>query len=71
MSVFGAMKSNTAFRRKYDEMRTAGSDDRAARNAVAKKIAATVLAVWKTGKNYNDKHMEVTQRQNQGSHSGT
>ena len=71
MSVFGAMKSNTAFRRKYDEMRTAGSDDRAARNAVAKKIAATVLAIWKTGKNYNDKYMEVTQRQNKGSHSGT
>ena len=49
-TVLGAIKSNTAFKRKYDEMRAAGSDDRAARNAVAKKIAATVLAVWKTGK---------------------
>ncbi len=71
MSVFGAIKSNTAFRRKYDEMRANGSNDRVARNAVAKKIAATVLAVWKTGKNYNDKHMEVTQRQNKRSHSET
>ena len=70
-AVLGATKSNTAFKRKYDEMRAAGSDDRAARNAVAKKIAATVLAVWKTGKNYNDKHMEVTQRRNKKSHSET
>ena len=71
MSVFGAKKSNTAFRRKYEDMRAAGADDRAARNAVAKKIAATVLAVWKTGKDYDDKYMEVTQRHNHGSHSGT
>ncbi len=70
-AVLSAMKSDTAFRRKYDEMRAAGADDRAARNAVAKKIAATVLAVWKTGKKYNDKHKEVTRRRNQKSHSGT
>lgn len=59
-AVMSAMKSNTAFRRKYEEMRAAGADDRAARHAVAKMIAATVLAVWKTGKKYNDKHREVT-----------
>jgi len=59
-AVLGAMKSNTAFRRKYNEKRAAGADAREARNAVAKKIAATVLAVWKTGKNYDDKHKEVT-----------
>ena len=70
-AVFGAIKSNTAFRRKYDAMRAAGKDDRAARNAVAKKIAATVLGVWKSGKKYNDKHMEVTQRRNKKCHSGT
>jgi len=71
MAVFGAMKSDTAFKRKYDQMRRAGADDRMARNAVAKKIAATVLAVWKTGKKYNDKHEEVTRRRNQKSHSET
>ncbi len=69
-AVLSAMKSNTAFRRKYEEMRAAGVDDRAARNAVAKMIAATVLGVWKTGKKYNDKQREVTQRRNQKSHSG-
>lgn len=71
MSVFGATKSNTAFKRKYETMRAAGASDRSARNAVAKKIAATVLAVWKTGKNYEDKYKEVTQRHNHDSHSGT
>jgi len=71
MAVFGAMKSDTAFKRKYEKMRAAGADDRAARNAVAKKIAATVLAVWKTGKKYNDKQEEVTRRRIQKSHSET
>jgi transposase len=68
-AVLGAMKSNTAFRRKYDEMRVAGVNDRASRNAVAKMIAATVLAVWKTGKAYNDHYKEETQRRNQICHS--
>jgi transposase len=70
-AVLGAMKSNTAFRRKYDEMRAAGANDRAARNAVAKKIAATVLGVWKSGKKYNDKYLEVTRRRKRNSQSGT
>lgn len=69
MAVFGAMKSDTAFRRKYEQMRAAGANDRVARNAVAKKIAATVLAVWKSGKKYNDKHEEVTRGRNHNSHS--
>jgi transposase len=70
-AVLGAMKSNTAFRRKYEAMRAAGADDRTARNAVAKKIAATVLGVWKSGKKYNDKHKEVTRGRNRNCHSGT
>ena len=70
-AALSATKSNTAFRRKYDELRAAGKDDRAARNAVAKMIAATVLGVWKSGKKYNDKHWEVTRRRNQNCHSGT
>ena len=69
-AALSAIKSNTAFRRKYDKMRAAGKDDRAARNAVAKMIAATVLGVWKSGKKYNDKHREVTQRRNRNCHSG-
>jgi transposase len=70
-AVRPAMRSNTAFRRKYDAMREAGKPDKAARNAVAKKIAATVLGVWKSGKKYNDKQTEVTRRRNQDCHSGT
>lgn len=70
-AALSAMMSNTAFRRKYDAMRNAGKDDRAARNAVSRKIAATTLGVWKSGRKYNDKHMEVTRRRNQDCHSGT
>lgn len=70
-AALSAIKSNTAFRRKYDEMRASGKDDRAARNAVAKAIAATVMGVWKSGKKYDDKYKEVTRRRNQNCHSGT
>jgi len=38
---------------------------------LARMIAGTVLAVWKTGKKYDDKHREVTRRRKQKSHSGT
>ena len=72
-AVLSAKKSNTAFKRKYDARRAAGADDRRARNSVAKKLAATVLAVWKSGKNYDDnyKPKEVTRRRKQKSHSET
>ena len=70
-AVLGAMKSNTSFRRKYEEKRAAGANDRTARHEVSKTIAATVLAVWKSGKKYNDKHREVTRRRNQQCHSDT
>jgi len=69
-AALSSLKSNTSLRRKYDAMRAAGKDDRTARGAVAKKIAATTLGVWKSGRKYNDKHEEVTQRQIQSCHSG-
>jgi hypothetical protein len=65
-----SLKTESAFRRKYDAMRDAGKDDRAARGAVAKKVAATVLGVWKSGKKYNDRHTEVTRRRSRDCHSG-
>lgn len=65
-----SLKTGSAFRRKYDAMRDAGKDDRAARGAVAKKVAATVLGVWKSGKKYNDRHTEVTRRRSRDCHSG-
>jgi transposase len=69
-AVFGAKKSNTAFKREYDKMRAAGKDDRESRAKLARMIAGTVLAVWKTGKKYDDKYREVTRRRNKKSHSG-
>lgn len=69
-AALSAIKSNTMFRRKYDAMREAGKTDKSARNAVAKKVAATVLGVWKSGRKYNDKHMEVTRRRGRDCHSG-
>jgi transposase len=69
-AVFSVLKSDNAFRRKYEATLAQGRDARAARNAVARMLAATVLGVWKSGKKYNDKHMEVTRRRNQSCHSG-
>ncbi len=71
MATFSAIRSNTAFQKKYNAMRTAGKEDRVARNAVAKMIAGTVMGVWKSGKKYNDNHREVTRRRNQDCHSET
>jgi len=70
-AVTSAMKSNTSFKRRYEDKRNDGADDRTARHAVSKAIAATVLAVWKSGKKYDDKHREVTHRRHQKSHSDT
>jgi transposase len=70
-AVDGAMKSNTSFRRKYEDKLANGADKRTARHEVSKAIAATVLAVWKSGKKYDDKHREVTRRRHQKSHSDT
>jgi len=70
-AAFSAIRSNTAFRRKYESMKAAGKDDRAARNAVSRMIAGTTLGVWKSGKMYDDKYKEVTRRRNQSCHSET
>jgi len=70
-AALNAIRSNTAFRRKYESMRAAGKSDRSARGAVSKMLAATVRGVWKSGKKYDDKHMEVTRRRSRDCHSGT
>ena len=69
-AALNAIRSDTKFRRKYEEMRNAGKEDPVARSAVAKKIAATVLGVWKSGIKYNDQYQEVTQRLIPKCHSG-
>lgn len=69
-AVLSANMGDTSFRRRYEEMRSTGKDDKAARNNIARLIATTVLGVWKSGKPYDDKHMEETRRRNQSCHSG-
>lgn len=55
------MRTESSFRRKYDDMRLRGASDRAARQAVSRALAATVLGVWKSGEKYNDTHRELMQ----------
>ena len=57
-AVYATLRSDNAFRRKYEAMLQRGTHVRAARQAVARAIAATVLGVWKSGKPYDDKHRE-------------
>jgi transposase len=66
-----ATRGDTAFRRKYETMIAAGKPHKTARSAVTKMLAATVLGVWKSGRKYDDKHMEVTRRRKRCCHSGT
>ena len=65
-----ALSGNNSFRRKYDDLIAVGTNDKSARNAVTKMMAATVLGVWKSGKKYDDKHMEVTRKQKQSCRNG-
>jgi len=53
------VRSDNSFGRKYEQMLVQGCTRKAAHNAVARALAATVLGVWKSGKKYNDHHREV------------
>lgn len=57
-AVFSVLKSDNAFCRKYHSMVGRGAGTKAARQAVARAMAATVLGVWKSGKPYEDGHRE-------------
>lgn len=58
------LRGKSAFRRKYDEMLANGYSEKAAKNAVIRHLASTVLGVWKSGKRYNDKLWEVQRIKN-------
>jgi len=64
MAAKKVVHSDNAFGRKYERMLAQGCAEKAARNAVARALAATVLGVWKSGKKYNDHHREVEPRPN-------
>lgn len=57
-AVLNCLRSDNAFRRKYDALIERGLDHKKAKGAVAKKLAATALGVWKSGKKYDDKIAE-------------
>jgi transposase len=63
-AALSALQSDNAFRRKYDGMIAAGSSDKAARCAVARSLAATVLGVWKSDKKYDDNFQKEQSRRN-------
>ena len=54
MAAHSALKSNGALRRYYEAQRDRGFSDRAARNAVARKIAAIALSLWKNSQKYDE-----------------
>ena len=54
MAAHSALKSDGALRRYYEAMRDRGLSDSAARNAVARKIAAIALSLWKNGRKYDE-----------------
>lgn len=61
-AALSAIRSENAFRRKHEQMLLNGSKETAARGAVARAIAATMLGVWKSGKRYDDSHREKQQK---------
>jgi len=61
-SLITVLRNDNMFRRKYDFMRENGSNSKVAENAIYRKLAATTLGVWKTGKKYNDHYKGVTQK---------
>ncbi len=54
MAANSALKSNGALRSYYDAQRSKGISDNAARNAVARKIAAIALSLWKNNQRYDE-----------------
>jgi hypothetical protein len=56
----GLIGSENSLGRYYDKMRSQGLDHKKARKALARKVAAIVLSIFKTEKAYNDKYEEQT-----------
>jgi len=56
------LRGNSSLRKHYDQLRTTGLGDQAARKSVARKIAAICLAIFKHDKKYDDKYEEKQRR---------
>ena len=56
------LKGETSLRKHYDDLRTKGTDHRAAKLSVARKVAAICLAVFKHQKPFDDHYEEKQKR---------
>lgn len=54
MAAHSAIRGSSSLRKLYDVLRAKGLSDKDAANAVARKIAALSLALWKRNQRYND-----------------
>jgi transposase len=54
MAAHSAIRGSSSLRKLYDVLRAKGLSDKDAANAVARKIAALSLALWKNNQRYND-----------------
>jgi uncharacterized protein (DUF2062 family) len=54
----GVLKRQNSHRKYYDQLRSKGLDHRATKKAVARRLAATVLAIFKTEKPFDDRYEE-------------
>lgn len=54
MAAHRAITGSSALKEYYESIRLKGASAKAARNAVARKIATISLGVWKNGSKYND-----------------
>jgi transposase len=62
MAGHTVLQGTSSLRRDYDRMLTKGVNHEAAYNAVCRKIAAIVLAVWKKKEKYDDRYQENLKR---------
>ena len=62
MAARNALQTDNAFHRRHQQMLADGAKEQAARNWVARALAATVLAIWKNGTKFEDHYWEVTRQ---------
>jgi len=56
MASHSILKGTSGLRKYYDYLRTKGTSDKAAKNAVSRMVAAISLSVLKNNREYNDKY---------------
>lgn len=57
MAAKDVLRGSSSLRKYYDQLQTKGVSHKAAKNAVARQIAAISLALWKNNRRYNDKYL--------------